>query len=299
MGHEIFRFDIKQGYGKNYLTGNICTSYELNEAFSRFQPEVVYHMAAMVSRITCEASPGYTAEVNLAGTQNVINQCLKHKSKLIYFSTSEVYGNIGGLLSENVKCEPNNYYGLTKYLGEKLVEYAVTQGLSAVTVRPFMFYDENEDRGVHRSAMIRFVESLIKNEPITVHRGAMRSWMHIDDAVRALEQCAYLQNYEIINIGHPEVIDIAEMASLILTELNKGHDLIKVADLPERMTLTKYPDITKQTTLLGVIPQVSLSEGIKRVINPVKNSIDQSLARRDISAAQHRLSSGDDLGCGI
>jgi nucleoside-diphosphate-sugar epimerase len=68
---------------------------------------------------------------------------------------------------------PNNRYGLTKLLGEQLVDYEVAQhGLRAVTLRPFMIYDENEDFGDHRSAMIRFAHDLARGRPIQVHRGS-------------------------------------------------------------------------------------------------------------------------------
>lgn len=297
-GHDLFRFDIKQGYADDYLTGNICNVYELHRAFELFNPEVVYHMAAMVSRVTCEAAPSLTVDVNLNGTGNVIQMCRDFGAKMIYFSTSEVYGNKGGELSEDEPCVPNNFYGLTKYLGEKLVEYFLNDGLKAVTVRPFMFYDENEDRGDHRSAMIRFVKDLSEDKPITVHRGAMRSWMHIDDAVRVLEQVMFISEYEIINIGHPNVISVEELADIILLRLGKPRELIKITDLPGKMTLTKYPSLSKQTELLKIIPQISVTEGINRVIDVFKGASDKPLGRRSLSPSEHWVSTSDDLGLG-
>jgi len=297
-GYQVFRFDIKQGWADDYMVGNICTSHELHLAFDRFKPDAVYHMAAMVSRVTCEASPAYTAEVNLAGVQNVIQLCLKHKARMIYFSTSEVYGNLGGELKEEADCKPNNFYGLTKYQGEKLVEYAVkNNGLQAVTVRPFMFYDEYEDLGEHRSAMIRFAEGLIKREKITIHAGAMRSWMHIDDAVKALEKCLFVKNYDIINIGHPEVISVDELADEMCEQLGIFKEgFIKTMALPEKMTLTKFPNLDKQTKVLKVVPQVTLKEGIKRVIDEVKKKVivDKPVGWRDISSSQYWISSVSD-----
>ena len=74
----------------------------------------------MVSRITCEKSAVETISSNLLGLTNIIEVCKLYNSKLIYFSTSEIYGNIGGLLSEDrADINPNNRYGLTKLLGEK------------------------------------------------------------------------------------------------------------------------------------------------------------------------------------
>jgi len=298
QGHELFRIDIKQGYGKDYAVGNICSVFELGKVFSDFKPEVVFHMAAMVSRITCEASPALTAETNLAGVQNVIQLCLEHNAKMIYFSTSEVYGNLGGELKEDILCHPNNYYGLTKLMGEMLVHYSCDNvGLKAVIVRPFMFYDELEDMGEHRSAMIRFAEGLLRKEKITLHEGAMRSWLHMEDAVRALEKTMYLDwtenNCETLNIGHPDVIPMDKLASLMcgILQLNK-EELINITPLPERMTLTKYPNLEKQNFLLKIVPRVSLEEGVIRVLNVTKEKIaaDQSLARRGIPYTSGRVS---------
>ena len=71
--------------------------------------------------------------------------------------------------------KPNNRYGLSKLLGERLVEYEVQQhGLRAVTLRPFMMYDEHEELGDHRSAMIRFATNLAEGKEIEVHLGSER-----------------------------------------------------------------------------------------------------------------------------
>lgn len=70
--------------------------------------------------------------------------------------------------------QPNNRYGLSKLLGEQLVGYEVrTNGLRAVSLRPFMGYDEDEEFGAHRSAMIRFAYGLATGQPIEVHRDGL------------------------------------------------------------------------------------------------------------------------------
>ena len=201
------------------------------------------------------------------GLNNVIQACKAFNAKLIYFSTSEVYGNIGGYLSEDRHCKPNNLYGLTKYLGEKLVQYELINGLKAVIVRPFMFYDEDETRGEHRSAMIRFAENLTKRNKITVHKNSKRSWMHISDAVRVLEKTIYL-DFNIINIGSNDIIltdDLARKMCVILG-LKYDNHVIELP-LPDKMTLEKYPDIRKQTELTGIIPEVTIEDGMRRVLN--------------------------------
>ena len=138
----------------------------------------------MVSRVTCEQAPSLAVSTNLLGLQNVLEMCKRFNSKCIYFSTSEVYGpecEVMDLLSDP---KPNNRYGLSKLLGERLVEYEVQQhGLRAVTLRPFMMYDEHEELGDHRSAMIRFATNLAEGKEIEVHLGSERAWLHVSDAV--------------------------------------------------------------------------------------------------------------------
>jgi len=265
-GHYIHRADIIQGYGNDYSVVDINNPVDLYNVFSSLRPDVVYNLAAMVSRITCEASPGLTIDTNISGANNIIQLCKTFGSKLMSFSTSEVYGNIGGVLSEDRKCEPNNIYGLSKLLGEEIVKYEVKNGLKAVIVRPFMFYDEDETRGEHRSAMIRFAESLSKGEKITVHSNAERSWMHISDAVKILEKLMYV-NFHIVNIAHPEVIDIRYIALKMCKILDLCYDkYVEETELPDKMTLTKIPDITLQTKLTGVIPEVDIGKGIEKLL---------------------------------
>lgn len=268
--HRVYCTDIVQGFDEDYSVVDINNPISLLNVFHRFNPNIVYNLAAMVSRITCEASPGLTIDTNISGMNNVIQLCKTFKAKLIYFSTSEVYGNIGGILNEDRECKPNNIYGLSKLLGEEIVKYEVERGLKAVIVRPFMFYDEDETLGKHRSAMIRFAESLIKKQKIIVHSNSERSWMHISDAIKILEKLMYV-DFHIVNIAHSEVVDIKYIARKMCEILGLSYnDYIEEEELPYRMTLTKIPDIELQAKLTGIIPEINIKEGINLVLNKVK-----------------------------
>ncbi|QJD85259.1 NAD-dependent epimerase/dehydratase family protein [Cohnella herbarum] len=270
QNHHVIECDIIPGWRKDYYQADINIAIDLMDVFMKEKPDVVYLLAAMVSRVTCEASSGLAVETNLVGVNNVIQLCKKFDSKMVYFSTSEVYGNIQGYLDEDTTVpQPNNRYGLTKYLGEKLVQYeALNNGLKAVAVRPFMFYHEDETRGDHRSAMIRFIEGLSNRKQIEVHVGSERAWFHLDDAVRALEKVIYLKQFEIINIGSDEFVKTEDLAKLVATELNVNlEEYANFIELPNKMTLVKRPKLDKMKNLLGIVPEVGLAEGIKRVLS--------------------------------
>ena len=274
--YHVLETDIKPGYRPNYLMADITQPMDLLPAFD-WKPDVVFILSAMVSRVTCEQASSLAISTNLTGVNNVLQLCKRVDAMTVFFSTSEVYGPECNPMDEAISNPmPNNRYGLSKLLGEQLVEYEVrTNGLRAVSLRPFMMYDEEEDIGDHRSAMIRFATNLASNEPITVHEGSARGWLHVSDAIRAIEAAARIDKYSVINIGHPEIVGIAEMAEMIRQELGANPELLTYEKLPDRMTLLKNPRLERQRNLLGIEPKVSLAEGIKMVCQSIKRRLDK------------------------
>lgn len=283
-GFEVLESDIRPAWRAGYLMADINHPVDLLPAFD-WGPEVVFILSAMVSRVTCEQASGLAISTNLAGINNVLQLCKRVRARTVFFSTSEVYGPECDPMDEALSNpRPNNRYGLSKLLGEQLVEYeARTYGLKAVSLRPFMVYDEEEDWGEHRSAMIRFASNLVAGRPIEVHRGAARGWLHVSDAVRAIEAAAHVEEYAVVNIGHPEIEGIDALADRIRRELGAAADLVQVRDLPGRMTLVKRPTLERQRRLLGIEPLVSLQEGVRRVCRRV----------RERYQAGDRIDSGD------
>jgi nucleoside-diphosphate-sugar epimerase len=270
-GHEVLEVDIRPAWRGDYVMADINHPIDLLPAFD-WGPEVVFVLSAMVSRVTCEQASGLAISTNLAGINNVLQLCKRVNAMTVYFSTSEVYGPDVEVMDEATTIlRPNNRYGLSKLLGEELVEYEVrTYGLRAVTLRPFMIYDENEDLGDHRSAMIRFASNLATSKPIEIHRGSSRGWLHISDAVRAVEAAAHVDDYSVINIGHPAIVPIVDLAEMIRAQLGASPELVKIVDLPARMTLEKHPKLDRQRDILGVEPRVSLDEGVRLVCDAMR-----------------------------
>ena len=266
QGYQVYEVDIRPGYRDKYLVADINHPLDLLPAFD-LEPDVVFFLSAMVSRVTCEQAGGLAISTNVAGANNVLQLCSRVNAMLVFFSTSEIYGPDCTIMDETISNpKPNNRYGLSKLLGEKLVEYEVrNSNLRAVVVRPFMMYDEEEQFGDHRSAMIRFAGNLASGLPIQIHRGGARGWLHASDAVRAIEACAYVTEYQVINIGHPHILEIETLADLIREKLGADSKLIQYADLPDRMTLRKVPTLDRQRNVLGIVPRVSLEEGVERV----------------------------------
>jgi nucleoside-diphosphate-sugar epimerase len=265
MGYAVLEVDLRPGWRPDYLMADISQPLDLLPAFD-WVPDVVFLLAASVGRMTCEQAGSLAITTNLAGINNVLQLCKRTHSVCVFFSTSEVYGPGCDVLDEVSRPQPNNRYGLSKWLAEQLVEYEVRTGqLRAVTLRPCMIYDEAEDLGDHRSAMIRFASNLARGKPIEVHRGSARGWLHVSDAVRAVEAAGHLPHHATINIGHPEIVPIASLAEMICRELGADPALVRSVSLPAQMTLVKHPTLERQRNLLGFEPRVSLEEGVRRV----------------------------------
>lgn len=282
IGYSVLEVDARPGWRPEYLMADITHPLDLLPAFD-WAPDVVFLLAASVGRMTCEQAGSLAITTNLAGINNVLQLCKRTSSVCVFFSTSEVYGPGCEILDDqNTLPQPNNRYGLSKWLGEQLVEYEVrTSKLRAVTLRPCMIYDEAEDVGDHRSAMIRFAANLARRKPIEVHRGSARGWLHVSDAVRAVEAAGHVPEYATINIGHPHIVPISVLAELIRVELGADSELIRSVTLPPQMTLVKHPTLERQRKLLGFEPLVTLKEGVRRVC-----AVQARMAASELAAAR-------------
>jgi nucleoside-diphosphate-sugar epimerase len=274
LGHDVLCLDVLQKYRPNYILCDILNLADAETEISAFKPDIVFHLAAMVSRITCEKSLSMAISTNMTGTSNIIQLCKRHNAKLINFSTSEVYGNQNILLEEDITPMPNNIYGITKLWAEELVAYeGKHSNLKYINVRPFMMYSEYENMGENRSAMIRFAESVVTGNTFEVHKNAQRSWLHMSDAVEMYERLMHINSNELVNVGNSTFIDIEEMARFMCDYVGQDHSLIQLSELPDKMTLTKIASFDKLKQLINYTPKVDQKHGMIRVIERVQRNL--------------------------
>ena len=132
-GWQVREADIRPAWRDQFVMADINHPVDLLPAFD-WQPSVVFLLSAMVSRVTCEQASSLAIATNLSGVNNALQLCKRSRSKVVFFSTSEVYGPECDPMDESISNpKPNNRYGLSKLLGEQLVEYECrTYGLEAV-----------------------------------------------------------------------------------------------------------------------------------------------------------------------
>lgn len=285
QGHEVVSSDVHVRDYADYVRADVTSFEDLYKIFKKEDIDQVIHMAGEVGRMVGEEHPQKMVYVNNIGTLNLIKLCLEYDCRLVYFSTSEVYGRLFDK-GKAVKEEDlengsifvtTNVYALSKLFGEAIVRhYLENYGLNAVTIRPFMVYGPGEHPSKYRSALINFVQSALKGETLTVHKGAERAWCYVSDFISGLYlamQHPFSGKYEAFNIGSDEYHTMEEVARMVVDECGESYSQIDVIDPP-----TKFLSRSKQFSIskirsIGYRPEVSLKEGISRVVTWQKRAL--------------------------
>jgi nucleoside-diphosphate-sugar epimerase len=287
-GHEVVSSDIYVRDYNDYVRADITSFEDLYKVFKKENIDQVIHMAGEVGRLVGEEHPQKMLYVNNIGTLNLIKLCLEYNSKLVYFSTSEVYGK---LFNENVRVREEdlekgsvftttNIYAMSKLFGEAIVKhYVENYGLNCVTVRPFMVYGPGEYPSRYRSALINFVQNALKGDKLTVHRGAERAWCYVSDFVDGLYlvmQQPFSGKYEAFNIGSDEYHTMEEVARIVIDQCGGSYEQIEKIEPPRKfLSLSKQFSIEK-IKRLGYEPKIPLKKGVELVIEWFRKQQNQN-----------------------
>lgn len=132
---------------------------------------VIFHLAAFVSVPKSVEQPAVCHEINIDGTFNILEAARIQKvSRIVFSSSSAVYGPVDRSCTEDMQCAPISPYGYSKWIGELLCQqYTNTFGVSTVMLRYFNVYGERQDPNApYAAAMAKFTHLMKQNLPITV-----------------------------------------------------------------------------------------------------------------------------------
>lgn len=270
---DVFTCDCLPSDRPRHTIADITHPETLRRAFTASQTGLVFHLAASVGRLASEAWASVALRTNVEGTQNVVDLCLEHGARLLYVSTSEVYGD--AFFSE-VPVEEKGppavmgphlgIYGLSKYLGEQVVNLAWwKRGLDVVVARPFMCYSEDESLSPYRSAIARMMRAIVRGEPIEVHEGAIRSWCYVDDMVEGLARLGLSDCQGVYNVGRHNPRTLDEVAYL-LARLAGKMGTINTVPIPNGIYPVKHASFDKILRDIGWSAGTTLEEGLRRVV---------------------------------
>ncbi|ANB59595.1 NAD-dependent epimerase/dehydratase family protein [Anoxybacteroides amylolyticum] len=236
--------------------------------------DVVYHLAGMPGVRTSWGSDfAAYALHNISVTQQLLEAC-KHTQiqQFIYASTSSVYGEKDGKLSETLEPVPLSPYGITKLTGEHLCRvYHTTFGVPTVILRYFTVYGPRQrtDMSFHR-----FINQLLKNEPLTIFGDGTQSrdFTYISDCVDGT--ASVLGNEATIgqtmNIGGKERASVNDVIAL-LEELTGKKAIRKYVTSAIGEPKHTWADLSRAEHYLQYCPKVSLKEGLLREIEYIRD----------------------------
>jgi len=232
----------------------------------KYNPDVIINLAALTGLAKCHDEPETAFRINVYGTYNLIKACKKIKTKLIFISSREVYGEtIKQESSEDDELVPNNTYGITKMLGEILVKQAgFLHNLDYTILRLTNVYGpEGDNYGAQK-----IIKKALKENKIQILGGTQRlNFIFVDDVVDLIN--IVLENKkssnQIFNVGSQDTLNIKDFVAKV-TKIIGGD--IKIENLPMRKTETTnfLPNLKKAKELLGFNVKTSLDSGLKKTI---------------------------------
>lgn len=241
--------------------------------------DFIIQAAGIASPFYYRQYPLETLEASIAGTKNMLGLALKNGARLLFFSSSEIYGDpdprhvpTPESYRGNVAClGPRACYDESKRLGETLCYvYHNKFGAHATMVRPFNVYGPGMQERDYR-VLPNFAARIKAGKPLRLygHGKQTRTFCYISDAVAGfLKVLLRGAPGEAYNVGNPEpevsMFDLVKYAERAVGRSVK-HVLVDYPDsYPADEPNRRCPDITKARLALGYEPRISLNDGLKR-----------------------------------
>jgi len=277
------RAEFMQGWANHpnhtFLQGSVVDRQTVERAMK--EAEVVYHLAAVLGVKNTVEHPLKVIEGNIDGTRVVLETARRTGAKVVFASTSEIYGKNPNLPfredADRVLGAPSVHrwcYATAKALDEHLCMAYADLGLAVTIIRFFNTYGPRQNGSQYGGVVSRFVRAALRGEPLEVYGDGSqtRCFTYVDDCVdgtmRAMDAKA---NGLAFNIGTDRAISVLELARLVKNLAGSQSPIVMKSyaeaygpgyeDMPARM-----PDLTRARDALGYRPQVSLEEGLGRTI---------------------------------
>lgn len=236
------------------------------------KPDVVIHMASFPRQKVVNSNPAHGAHVMMEGLINVLESAKKHKvDRVVYISSSMVYGDFEDQVVEDSECNPIGQYGIMKLAGEQLVkDYHRRGAFDYIIIRPSAVYGplDVEDRVV-----AKFMLAAMRGETLKV-KGAEETldFTYVDDVADGIVSAStrIMSANRVYNIAKSHSVTLLKAAEMIVEIAGKGTVEVqdKDANFPSRGSL----DTDRAKVILGYEPKVDVEEGFQRYYEWLKDS---------------------------
>jgi UDP-glucose 4-epimerase len=284
-GHEVAIVDnLSTGNQRNVNPG--ATLYEVDlrspdlaRVFDEVRPEVVDHHAAHADVRESVADPIYDAEVNVVGSLQVLQQCVRTRArKLIFISSGgAVYGEPVTLpCSEDHPIQPLSPYGASKAALELYLHlYKATYGLDYTVLRYSNIYGPRQDLQTEEGRVVAIFSQLMlqgRQPKINGDGEQQRDFLHVTDAVSANLLALERGDGGVYNLGSGEPTSVNQIFDLVKSTTGFQGERVHGPAMPGEVYRI-YLDAGKARRELGWEPRISLEAGLRDTVEYFRGQV--------------------------
>jgi len=250
QGHDAWSLDLLHHPDPRHIRADVRSFRSMEEVLSGHHFDLLYHLAAEAGRWNGEAHYEALWTTNVIGTKHILRMQERLGFRLVFMSSSEVYGDYDGVMEESVMdrvaIRQLNDYAMTKWVGEMQVMNSASMfRTESVRIRMFNLYGPGEPYGANRGVIARFLWHAVHDLPYTVYLHHHRTSTYIDDAIRTLAAIAErFRPGAVYNLGGLEYHDIKSVSDHILRLLGKDDHLVRYSEGEPFTTRDKRIDMT-------------------------------------------------------
>ncbi len=236
----------------------------------------VINLAARAGVRDSVRDPWLYVDTNMTGTLNLLELCRRAGiPKFILASTSSIYGQNAPLPTPETAGSslPLQPYAASKKGAESMAHaYHFLHGIDVTVVRYFTVYGP---AGRPDMVMFRFAKWLLEGTPLHLNGDGLQSrgFTYVDDIARGTIQALRPLGYEIVNLGGHESITMLELIRMLEEITGKQAEVVH-HPFPKADMLANQADTEKAHELLGWMPQISLQEGVSRLVAWYQENMD-------------------------
>jgi len=260
---KFFKLDIK--------------SKKIEQIYKEEKIEVLCHHAAQIDVRKSVEDPIFDAKVNIEGTLNLLNNCVKYKTKKVIFASTggALYGEQDYFPADEDHPErPLSPYGITKLAIEKyLYFYKETYGINYISLRYANVYGPRQNPWGEAGVVAIFTQRLLSGKKAIINGDGKqtRDYVFVEDVVDANLLALNYPQSDAFNIGTRIETDVNTIFNLLKEKIGSNQKEIHAPEKPgeQRRSVLDYSRAKK---LLGWSPKYSLEEGIEETVKYYKKS---------------------------
>ena len=283
--------DLSGGFADNVdpraelVTGTIVDHTLIDDLFADRKFDYVYHCAAYAAEGLSHFIKRFNYMNNVVGSVNLINASVNHDVKCFIFTSSiAVYGGGQVPMTESMRPEPEDSYGIAKYAVE--CELAVTHqmfGLPYVVFRPHNVYGELQNIGDrYRNVLGIFVNQIMQDRPLSIFGDGeqTRAFSYVEDIIPAIASAPSVEaaRQEIFNVGADVPYSVNHLADTVRSAMGVPDHPV-VHHPPRAEVVHAFSDHGKLRAVFGPGTSVSLDEGVGRMVGWAKKHGPRESAR--------------------